>query len=267
MLALLTLTQTGGTSYSYGDDEAPAVSTAAGCGGSCPDEWISDGTCDAKCNIEECHWDGADCFHDASECWHEPDGSDYRGKVSKTKYGRPCQVWSEQIPWRHTKTTVNYPTSGLGGHNYCRNPDGESGPWCYTLDYPDTRWELCDVGERSARPCLAGGPEVEAEREVAIAIDRPVTDSLAERELRYYGVTIPPELSGFKVELAPLSGDQDLYLSFVRRPAARTAGEQIRAESASHLPRVGAGQALPLACLGHVGRGERRRQGVHTPPL
>ena len=25
-----------------------------------------------------------------------------------------------------------------------RNPDGDSGPWCYTTD-PDKRWEYCDV--------------------------------------------------------------------------------------------------------------------------
>lgn len=28
--------------------------------------------------------------------------------------------------------------------NYCRNPDGESGPWCYTMD-TEKRWELCTI--------------------------------------------------------------------------------------------------------------------------
>ena len=33
---------------------------------------------------------------------------------------------------------------GLGDHNYCRNPDGEPKPWCYTTD-PNVRFEFCDV--------------------------------------------------------------------------------------------------------------------------
>ena len=60
----------------------------------------------------------------------------------------PPQVWAEQMPWHHTMTVFDYPDAGLGGHNYCRNPTGrESGPWCYTTDYPDVEWEECDVGE------------------------------------------------------------------------------------------------------------------------
>ena len=49
----------------------------------------------------------------------------------------------------HTRTAAHYPTSGLGGHNFCRNPDGETGPWCYPATV-DTRWELCGVGEPAA---------------------------------------------------------------------------------------------------------------------
>ena len=32
---------------------------------------------------------------------------------------------------------------GSNDHNYCRNPDGEKGIWCYTTDR-NTRWEHCD---------------------------------------------------------------------------------------------------------------------------
>ena len=132
------------------------------CSAGCRNEWVDDGMCDAMCNVEACGWDGKDCFQDAGECWHEEDGKDYRGKVAMTKGGRPCQMWSDQIPWHHTKTVTNFPSSGLGGHNFCRNPDGEDGPWCFTLDYPHVRWELCDVGARSATPCGAqAGPKTQ----------------------------------------------------------------------------------------------------------
>lgn len=28
--------------------------------------------------------------------------------------------------------------------NYCRNPDGDISPWCYTTD-PSVRWEFCNL--------------------------------------------------------------------------------------------------------------------------
>ena len=46
----------------------------------------------------------------------------------------------------HDRTPTNYPSKGLGDHNYCRNPDDEKGAWCYTTD-PDHRWEYCDCPE------------------------------------------------------------------------------------------------------------------------
>jgi hypothetical protein len=33
---------------------------------------------------------------------------------------------------------------GIGEHNYCRDPDREGKPWCYTMD-PEKRWEFCGV--------------------------------------------------------------------------------------------------------------------------
>ncbi|KAI8491016.1 hypothetical protein Bbelb_314350 [Branchiostoma belcheri] len=70
-------------------------------------------------------------------------GASYRGTVSVTATGKTCQRWDSQTPHGHSRTPGNYPSAGLG-ENYCRNPDGEPGPWCYTTD-PSSRWELCDV--------------------------------------------------------------------------------------------------------------------------
>lgn len=69
--------------------------------------------------------------------------SDYRGTINKTKSGKTCQAWSSQSPQTHTRTPQNYPDAGLES-NYCRNPDGEAGAWCYTTD-KNTRWEFCDI--------------------------------------------------------------------------------------------------------------------------
>ncbi|XP_072016314.1 uncharacterized protein [Amphiura filiformis] len=81
-----------------------------------------------------------------SECYTNP--SDYRGTVNETIFCNACQAWTAQEPHQHDRTPENYPDSDLelGGHNYCRNPDGEPlGAWCYTTD-PKIRWAYCDVG-------------------------------------------------------------------------------------------------------------------------
>ncbi|XP_078695922.1 uncharacterized protein LOC144924510 isoform X2 [Branchiostoma floridae x Branchiostoma belcheri] len=70
-------------------------------------------------------------------------GASYRGNVAVTKTGRTCQRWDSQTPHQHDRTPANFPSSGLE-QNYCRNPDGEPGVWCYTTDSGMT-WELCAV--------------------------------------------------------------------------------------------------------------------------
>ena len=93
-------------------------------------------------------WDYCDVpSNDGYKCW---DGlqKDYRGPLQVTKSGKLCQKWSSQFPQKHSRTPKNYPEAGLGDHNYCRNPDGDSGgAWCYTTveDDPAFRWEYCDV--------------------------------------------------------------------------------------------------------------------------
>merc|ERR1719284_578896 len=80
-------------------------------------------------------------------CFVLPNGADYRGNTNTTTSGRQCQNWASQTPHGHDQLTAN-PYMGIGDHNFCRNPDGEPGPWCYTTD-PEIRWELCDVGSKS----------------------------------------------------------------------------------------------------------------------
>jgi len=100
-------------------------------------------------------------FNDSGECEQNDDTSgvckscggtsekqnDYRGDISVTESGIPCQAWSSQSPQTHTFTRENHPGKGLGypdGHASCRNPDDGQRAWCFTTD-PGTAWEYCDV--------------------------------------------------------------------------------------------------------------------------
>lgn len=45
-------------------------------------------------------------------------------------------MWASDSP--HDHSLNNLP------ENYCRNPDNEPAPWCYTTD-PNKRWDFCDI--------------------------------------------------------------------------------------------------------------------------
>lgn len=70
-------------------------------------------------------------------------GKNYRGKQNISIGNHKCQQWDQDSPHSHSRKPDNpkYKGYGLGSHNYCRNPDGEIGPWCYTIG--GKRWELC----------------------------------------------------------------------------------------------------------------------------
>ena len=67
-----------------------------------------------------------------SGCYVEADGNDYRGTKNVTVNGTECAIWSDpkldaayvrSFGASSTWKPENYPDAGLGGHNYCRNPD------------------------------------------------------------------------------------------------------------------------------------------------
>ena len=108
------------------------------------------------------------------DCYMEEDGRDYSGQINTTVSGLTCQAWRSQFPHQHTRTNIdNFPgeracdfiilvllavqfipllihailfldTKLEDARNYCRNPDRENGPWCYTVDRK-VRWQMCDV--------------------------------------------------------------------------------------------------------------------------
>lgn len=126
----------------------------------CKLQYINDGICDRECNFEACGWDGDDCFKRASHCYTLPSAADYRGTMNVTASGKPCQHWFDQLPNTHTYTVFGYPDSGLGGHNYCRNPDpndGSTGAWCLVESLTQV-WEYCKLPPPSTEPCAPPRP-------------------------------------------------------------------------------------------------------------
>uniref|UniRef100_A0A8C5LGD4 Plasminogen n=1 Tax=Jaculus jaculus TaxID=51337 RepID=A0A8C5LGD4_JACJA len=100
------------------------------------------------------------------ECY-QGNGQSYRGTSSTTITGKRCQFWSSMTPHRHVKTPENFPDADLR-MNYCRNPDADKGPWCYTTD-PSVRWEYCNLkrcSEAETSPTesspVAQGPGLQA---------------------------------------------------------------------------------------------------------
>jgi len=93
-------------------------------------------------------------------------GKSYRGLVTSTVSGRVCQNWLSKHP-HEIKETIKVVAdeevpvdpeapdegmkmtwgTGIGNHNYCRNPDSsKTKPWCYTLDpSPEHMIEECDI--------------------------------------------------------------------------------------------------------------------------
>ena len=80
-------------------------------------------------------------------CWDGIHSRWYTGNISVTKSGRKCQFWSAQYPHQHSRNRTDlfhYDKSVEDAKNYCRDPDMEGTPWCYTT-YPNKRWEHCDI--------------------------------------------------------------------------------------------------------------------------
>uniref|UniRef100_A0A8C3R541 Kringle domain-containing protein n=1 Tax=Cyanoderma ruficeps TaxID=181631 RepID=A0A8C3R541_9PASS len=82
------------------------------------------------CNIPRCN----------SQCLSGK-GEDYRGRIAVTESGNVCQHWNTQSPHQHV---FLFPVLRGLQENYCRNPDGEKKPWCYTTN-SSIRWEYCII--------------------------------------------------------------------------------------------------------------------------
>nr|CAD33922.1 tissue plasminogen activator [Xenopus laevis] len=87
-------------------------------------------------------------------------GTTYRGNHNITMSGAACLRWDSPLVRHKTYTAWKSQARnlGMGSHNYCRNPDNDSRPWCHVMKGSETAWELCDVPKCSTcgtrRPSL-----------------------------------------------------------------------------------------------------------------
>ena len=73
-----------------------------------------------------------------SNCARHQQGIDYLGQVNESLSGKPCHLWSSN----DMQYSFPFKTSAEAG-NYCRNPTGESRPYCL-IDVDGTK-EECDI--------------------------------------------------------------------------------------------------------------------------
>lgn len=83
-------------------------------------------------------------FHILEDCRDTEKGMEYRGKINVTKDGTPCQHWDSTYPHLPNERVRSLGSTLFKEKNYCRNPDDEPFPWCYTMDI-NIRWQFCDI--------------------------------------------------------------------------------------------------------------------------
>ncbi|TSY83944.1 Protein Dok-7 [Bagarius yarrelli] len=90
---------------------------------------------------------GPYCNISPDEKCYKESGVQYRGTANTTLSGAPCLPWSSDLMYNELSVdTVNDASQrGLGDHAFCRNPDNDKKPWCYTMNNGVISWEYCEV--------------------------------------------------------------------------------------------------------------------------
>ncbi|XP_063051507.1 tissue-type plasminogen activator isoform X1 [Engraulis encrasicolus] len=104
---------------------------------------------------------GSQCEINTSEKCIMGAGNGYRGSWSISRSGAECINWNSTAlrSKKYTAWRAEAHSLGLGNHNYCRNPDGDSKPWCYIYKGTQIAWEFCTLPScptDSNRECVLG---------------------------------------------------------------------------------------------------------------
>ncbi|XP_004682333.2 PREDICTED: tissue-type plasminogen activator [Condylura cristata] len=90
---------------------------------------------------------GKRCEIDTRATCYKDLGVTYRGTWSTAESGAECVNWnSSALIWKHYNGRRRDAVKlGLGNHNYCRNPDQDSKPWCYVFKAGKYSPEFCST--------------------------------------------------------------------------------------------------------------------------
>lgn len=111
------------------------------------------------------------------------DGASYTGGASVTVSGRTCKQWKDgATKYRHLPA------------NYCRNPDGETAPWCYLY----ATWERCS----QIPQCTASAVSL-----VDMALSTPASTS-SEAFGSVAGQAVNGQSNGGSFDNHPMPGDK-----------------------------------------------------------
>ncbi|KFV65153.1 Urokinase-type plasminogen activator, partial [Dryobates pubescens] len=125
---------------------------------------------------------GIHCELDTDSACYNENGEDYRGMATEDE----CLPWDLPSVIRRDRYHAHLRNAlqlGLGKHNYCRNPNGRSRPWCYTKKGFTIRETPCNIekcvspfigpacGQRSISKYfkIVGGSQAEVESQPWVA--------------------------------------------------------------------------------------------------
>ncbi|XP_056140814.1 phosphoinositide-3-kinase-interacting protein 1 [Lampris incognitus] len=79
-------------------------------------------------------------------------GVEYRGEQQSSSSGLTCLIWTN-ITRDYDVTSHTDSDTGVGDHNYCRNPDSTERPWCY-ISGPDgvVQRQSCSIDTCKEQP-------------------------------------------------------------------------------------------------------------------
>ncbi|KAK0150984.1 Phosphoinositide-3-kinase-interacting protein 1 [Merluccius polli] len=102
---------------------------------------------------------GSSSTSSPEDCFRS-NGSGYKGDRHISSTGLTCLVWTN-VTRDYVQSHADSET-GVGEHNYCRNPDSSAGPWCY-ITGPDgtVQRQACSVEpctEEMASTAVGGNP-------------------------------------------------------------------------------------------------------------